>query len=212
LSTSKATIANNPGVIQLTRLKSWLCISFVLISLPCFCEDVFARDDWSISFYRAILLEGNLSDASLLWSGFEPSYLLALALSKRVASHKEKIDVEIEGQVVKHDGDQSHWEFNGLGALRWLPFVWDRYIDTSFAAGAGLSYATEIPKVEERRRGEGQVAKLLVYLMLELDFALPKVPNWHLITRVHHRSGAFGLIDGVTGGSNAVGLGIRYTF
>ena len=184
----------------------------MLFSLLWLCEDGFACNDWSITFYRAVLLNGNISDASLLYSGFEQSYLLALALSKKVASNEKTIDLEIEGQVVKHDGDQDHWEFNGLGAARWLPFVWDRFVDTSFAAGTGLSYATEKPKLEERRRGDGQTAQLLVSLMFELDFALPKIRNWHLVARIHHRSGAFGLFNGVTGGANAVGLGVRYTF
>jgi hypothetical protein len=157
------------------------------------------------------MLKGNLSDASLLYTGFDDYYLVALALAKKVASY-EKIDLEVEGQAVKHFYGQHHWEFNGLGAIRWLPFPWDKHIDTSFAAGAGLSYATETPKFEEERRGEGQTQQVLSYLMLELTFSLPKNPNWSLVTRVHHRSGAFGLFNGVTGGSNAWGLGIKYTF
>jgi hypothetical protein len=159
-----------------------------------------------------VLLKGNLSDASLLNSGFADSYLAALALAKRLASYREKIDLEVEGQAVKHFGDQYHWEFNGLAAIRWLPFPWDNTIDTSFASGAGLSYATETPEWEEERRGEGQTQKLLTYLMLELTFSLPQTPNWYLVTRIHHRSGAFGLFNGVTGASNAWGFGIKYRF
>ena len=158
-------------------------------------------------------MKGNLSDGSLLYSGFEDSYLVALALNKRMASYyQDKIDLELEGQIVKHFDDQDHWEFNGLAAARWLPFPWDKYLDTSFAFGAGLSYASETPKVEEQRRGEGQTQSFLSYLMLELEFALPEAQHWSVITRVHHRSGAFGLFNGVTGGSNAVAFGVRYRF
>lgn len=188
-----------------------LCIFWILTISLSFSEKGIA-DEWSLSLYGGVLLKGNLSDGSLLYSGFEDSYLVALALAKRVASYRDKIDLELEGQTVKHFKDQDHWEFNGLAAIRWLPFPWDNYIDTSFAFGAGLSYATETPKVEKRRRGDDQTQSFLSYLMLELDFALPKSQHWSLFTRIHHRSGAFGLFSGVTGGSNAVAFGIKYRF
>ena len=175
-------------------------------------EKGIAESDWSATLYGAKLLEGNLSDGSLLYSGFADSYLITLALTRRMASYREKIDLELEGQVVKHFEGQDHWEFNGLGVIRWLPFPWDNYLDTSFASGAGLSYATEIPKVEEELHGDGQTAKLLVYLMLELDVAFPDSSHWSMVTRIHHRSGAFGLFSGVTGASNAWGFGIKYSF
>jgi hypothetical protein len=171
-----------------------------------------AESDWSATLYGAVLLKGNLSDASLLNSGFEDSYLTALAVTRKMASYGDKIDLELEGQVVKHFRGQEHWEFNGLGAARWLPFPWDQYLDTSFAMGAGLSLATEPPEVEEERRGDGQTQEVLTYLMLELELALPAYQRWSCVTRIHHRSGAFGLFNGVTGASNAWGFGIKYRF
>lgn len=195
----------------MNKKQTVLCIFWILTISLSSCEKGIA-DDWSLSLYGGVLLKGNLSDASLLYSGFENSYLVALALAKRVASYKDKIDLELEGQTVKHFEDQDHWEFNGLAAIRWLPFPWDNYIDTSFAFGTGLSYATETPKVEKRRRGDDQTQSFLSYLMLELDFALPKSQHWSLFTRIHHRSGAFGLFNGVTGGSNALAFGVRYRF
>jgi hypothetical protein len=48
--------------------------------------------------------------------------------------------------------------------------------------------------------------------LFEAAFALPDVPQWELITRIHHRSGTFGLFNGVTGASNAWGVGMRYNF
>lgn len=184
----------------------------IIVFFPGFSGEGIAGGDWSATIYGAVLLEGNLSDGSLLYSGFEDSYLTALALTRRMASYKDKIDLELEGQIVKHFEGQEHWEFNGLGVIRWLPFPWDKYLDTSFATGAGLSYATETPKVEEELRGDGQTAQLLVYLMLELELAIPDSRHWSLVSRIHHRSGAFGLFSGVTGASNAWGLGIKYAF
>jgi hypothetical protein len=120
------------------------------------------------------------------------------------------IDIEIEGQVVKHFGDQDHWGFNGLPVIRWLPFPWDDFLNTSFAAGVGLSYATETPKIEEMERED--TAKLLGYLMFEFSFSLPKYPKYLFVARLHHRSGANGLFDDVLDASNAIGFGLKYTF
>jgi hypothetical protein len=188
------------------------CAVLTAVSLLGFPGKGLAEGDWSATLYGAVLLEGNLSDGSLLYSGFEDSYLTALALTRRMTTYADTIDLELEGQVVKHFEGQEHWEFNGLGVIRWLPFPWDHYLDTSFASGAGLSYATEIPEVEEERRGDGQTDRLLVYLMLELELALPGSGHWSAVSRIHHRSGAFGLFSGVTGASNAWGLGVKYSF
>lgn len=197
----------------MTKLRSSLCGFLIGVFLLMSLGITFAGTDWSVTLYGAVMLDGNLVDASIFYTGFEHSYFWVAALGKRVASYyQEKIDVEVEGQIVKHYGAQDHWEFNGLVAARWLPLPWDDYLDTSIAGGGGLSYATEIPKLEEERNGEGQTEKVLAYLMIEFAFSRPELPNWSLVTRIHHRSGAFGLFSGVTGSSNAWGFGIRYAF
>ena len=70
--------------------------------------------------------------------------LIAIALNKRLKRWNSGWDFEVEGQVAKHLGPlQDHWELNGMFNLRWNRFFWDRYLNTSFAVGLGLSYATE---------------------------------------------------------------------
>jgi len=199
--------------LVINKILNFLCCAIIagriLINLP----DAQAESDWAATLYGAVMLDGNLSDGSLLYSGFEDSFLTALALTRRMTSfYQEKVDLELEGQIVKHFKDQDHLEFNGLGVLRWLPFPWDAHLDTSFASGVGLSYATKIPEFEEERRGDGQTEQLLVYFMLELELAMPASRHWSLVSRIHHRSGAFGLFNGVTGASNACSLGIKYRF
>ena len=107
-------------------------------------------------------------------------------------------------------GDQHNWEFNGLLALRCLTFPWNKYINTTFAVGDGLSYATSTPKFEEQQHENTSL--LLNYTMFELTFALPESPRWNLVWRVHHRSGIFGLFDEMSGASNALGVGLKYKF
>ena len=174
------------------------------------CNDVKAELNWGLTLYGARLTDGDLDNSATFRIDFEDSYLLAAALLRKFYSYRDFIDLELEGQIVKHFEDQDHLEFNGLGVTRWLLFPWDKYIDTSLAAGIGLSYATQTPEIEDKNHNE--TSKLLCYLLFETAFGLPEYPQWNVVTRIHHRSGAFGLFNGVHGASNALGMGIRYRF
>lgn len=170
-----------------------------------------AGEDWAATVYGASQLRGDF------WStfyspDFEPSYyFIALAVSRKMYSFSQHLDLELEGQGVKHMGDQHHWEFNGLFTLRWLTFPWNKYIYTTFAIGDGLSYATRTPKLEEELHGDN-TSLFLNYLMLEVTFALPETPKWSLVVRLHHRSGVLGIFNDVEGASNALGMGLKYKF
>jgi len=90
--------------------------------------------------------------------------------------------------------------------LRWTLFPWDRFVDTSIAVGEGLSYATSRPRIENR----GEAARLLNYLMFEMELTPLQDSPWSLVGRIHHRSGVFGIFGGVRGGSNFIMIGVRY--
>lgn len=185
---------------------------FLLTFISCFChgKSSYADGDWSLTAYGARLTADSLGDTLKFSAKYEDSYISVFAVTRRVFTYKGFIDVEIEGQAAKHFGEQNHLEFNVLPVVRWLPFPWDRYIDTSIAAGAGLSYALETPEVEAI--GVSHTPRLLGYLMFELAFSLPQMPKWCFVARVHHRSGANGLFSGRLDASNAIGLGIKYSF
>lgn len=140
---------------------------------------------------------------------FVDSKMLVVALSKRLGPYRPRLNYEMEGQVVKHFGIQDHWEFNALGIMRWEPFWWDRLIDTSAAFGLGASYATEKPEAEIIIEGDTQ--RTMVYWMMELSLNLPYWENVDLISRIHHRSEAFGLIAD-EGGSNSLAVGLKINF
>ncbi len=192
--------------------KKAMFIVFVVACISCFChgKSSCADSDWGLTAYGARLTADSLGDTLKFSAKYEDSYVVVLAVTKRVFTYKGFIDIEAEGQAAKHFSEQNHLEFNILPVVRWLPFPWDRYIDTSIAAGAGLSYALETPEVEAI--GVCHTPKLLGYLMFELAFSLPQRPKWGLVARVHHRSGANGLFSGRLDASNAIGLGIKYTF
>lgn len=210
--------------------------------LPCepSAEESGRRDrasGWFIAGYLGQLTDSTMPDIASLQVEFVPSYMGALAIGKEIYRYKEALSVEVEGQVAAYlnryvfecdtedclafcpeappSATQNHTEWNLFFTLRWLPFPWDRHLDTSVAVGEGLSYATRVPAVERDLHGEvvgldSPTSKLLNYLMLEVAFGLPSHPRWDLNVRLHHRSGAFGLFNDVHGGSNTVCVGLRY--
>ena len=193
------------------RLLTGLLLALSLPFGPCADAEADSNPrNWALSLYYARLNNGSLGETFLFDVDLEDSALVVLALSRRFYSYRDWFDLEFEGQVGKHFQEQDHWEFNILGTFRWVKFPWDRYVDTSLAAGAGLSYATEEPEIEFKNHGK--VSQLLGFLMFEAAFALPRIPQWEIFTRIHHRSGAGGIFNDVKGGSNAYAAGLRFKF
>jgi hypothetical protein len=166
--------------------------------------------NWHITAYIGTLVQNDMDEIVLQQeTTFSHNHLVVMALARDVYKSKKWIGVELEGLIGKHFGaDNEQWEFAGLTVARWYPFPWDRYIDTSFAAGAGLSYYSEISKTELAKNVDAQ--RLLGYLMLELTFGLPQYTHWNLGFRLHHRSGINSIIG--ESGSNYLCGGVRVTF
>jgi len=137
------------------------------------------------------------------------SYTFGVSVSKQFAEWTRFIRFEGELQVLKHFGEQDNWEFTGSLNLRWVVFPWNRYIETTVALGEGLSWATQIPALEKADPTNSDNAQLLNYILIEVTFAIPESP-WSLVTRIHHRSGVWGLFG--HSGSNILEAGIRYRF
>jgi hypothetical protein len=169
-----------------------------------------AQRDWAATLYAGRLTDETLGNVVKADFNMEDAYWVGLGLTRRIYSYRRYFDLELEGQVNKFFGDQDNWEFDFLGYIRWLPFPWDRYLDTSFAAGAGLSYATSVPEIEVQNHGKS--AQFLGALSFEFTFALPSIPQWNLVAGIHHRSGAGGTFSGVRSASNGLDIGIRYWF
>jgi hypothetical protein len=198
---------------QMDRWQLVLCVMvMIFLSLISFsaANAQNAQRDWALTLYFGRLTDSSLTQTATFNSKFENAYLIDLGLLRRLYTFRDYFNLEMEGQIAKHFGAQDQWEFDLTGYFRWLPFPWDEYLDTSFAAGAGLSYATSVPKIEAKNYDEA--AQFLGALMFEFAFSLPHVPQWSLITGIHHRSGAGGIFSGVRGASNAWATGLRYSF
>ena len=196
-------------------LKYLLAAFLLIICIPqAQAEDSKTTEDsnnhqWFVTVYGGAHWQDRLRDIFLFRATFpDDMHIAAIALGKELWKYEDWIGLEAEGQVAKHFGDMDHWEFNALLILRWHPFPWDKYIDTSFAVGDGISYATETPVIEKNP----EAGRTMNYLMYELTFGLPELPEWAFVIRVHHRSSIFGLIDRDYGASNFLCAGIKYYF
>jgi hypothetical protein len=209
--THTQTLTISSSLLSLLQGALGMVLRFVFVLLM-FIPDAQAQRDHFVSLYTGRFSNNALNEIIRFESRFEDSYVFVLSGGKQISRYKDLIGFELEGQLGIHSGDQSHAELNGAFTIRWIKFPWDRYLNTSFAFGNGLSYAFEKPPLEMRESDDGDTSKLLYYILVEWAFALPKEPQWELFLRAHHRSSVFGLFDGLFAASNYGGVGIRYRF
>jgi hypothetical protein len=124
----------------------------------------------------------------------------------------DDVSVELEGGAAYRFSDEENLgEFWASLYFRYDGFPWNDTIYTTAAINTGLSLLTETSEFE-RERGDGQSSRVLHNFSPEITFADPDNKNVELVLRLHHRSGIFGLIDGVSTGSTFVTTGIRVRF
>lgn len=204
-----------------TMLKSLVAVSLCLTItiLPCLAATVGAETEspplqfnkWALTVYGGIGTNGGIEDIPGLQADFNDAYMLGVAGSRELFRWQDLLALEVEGQVVMQFKKQDHGEGNLLLAARWLEFPWNDSVRTSIAVGEGVSYASSVPTIETERSPD-RTSKFLNYLLLELELAPPEQSRWSFVTRIHHRSGVYGLYNGVSLGSNLLGIGMKYRF
>ncbi len=188
-----------------------IAVIMVIALMPAFTGKAMAADDFAVTVYGGRMTDGDFGDALTGQADFIDAYVVVGALSWTFARYfEDALSFELEGQVGKWWGDQHNLEFNLPLAIRWSKFPWNRYVSTSLAYGLGPSYATKEPAAEIDEHDTTK--KFLVYWFGEIAFGPPD-SNWAGVFRIHHRSGAFGLIaDRGEGGSNTLAVGLKYRF
>jgi hypothetical protein len=166
---------------------------------------------WSVMIYHGFGTSTDLGQTLFFDIKSEDSLFTGVVANRKMFSFWRYFTFELEGQVVRHYRKQEHWEYNGLFMVRFHPFLLDPTVDIEFAVGEGLSYATQTPVIEEEQHPDAS-SRFLNYLVFEVAFTPVQYREWSLVTRIHHRSGAFGLFNGTRGGSNFLALGLRYHF
>jgi hypothetical protein len=145
----------------------------------------------------------------------EGAYLSALAwrIPLGVPGLFRKIGISntgIELIGVKHYGLETNWESDIAYVVR-FPLVsfwgWSIY----GGVGMGFAYAFSRPSYEDGPKGNPDKRYWFQnYDAFELEWKYTRLQNWAIVTRLHHRSGMYGLIAPRRVGSNFITLGIRY--
>jgi len=145
-------------------------------------------------------------------SFFNNENFIGIEGGRKLASNNKNLSLEALGQLRQHIGERGYLAVESALVLRWNVSPNSNFLNTSLAIGNGLSYVTALPGVEETRPTSFNKSNLLNFLLIESTFSLPKSPEWSLVLRLNHRSGVFGLFNGVRDGSNNFALGIRRSF
>ena len=173
---------------------------------------------WAVTAWGGQMIDAAFGDTFLFDGRMRPEAVLGVGVQKRIM-RAGPLAVELEADLFSHIAKQQQGgEFNqskpyadlpaqtfgegvlGIGARVWVqPWL-------SFGVVEGISYNTNVSLYEKTFREN--YTQLLNYLGFEVEAAVSS--DLSLVGRIHHRSGAFGTYGGVSEGSNAYLLGLRY--
>lgn len=126
--------------------------------------------------------------------------------------HRQDIKVE-DGKYTEPNelSGKDTYQLNGGIKVYWKNFPWSRYVRTRIGLGEGISLVRERLDIEiqnTNKEDEKSDAHILNYLDLNISFNLRDITRWEQLENyyigggVSHRSGIFGYVSGVDGGSN----------
>lgn len=162
---------------------------------------------------------GQITTGSLLSNLFEPwtiklrdSYIVDVhAIYTAYRFEALPLDLEIEGGLAHRFGFDHQGEADLLPMARWKWLPWNGLVYTNVRLGLlGASYVDGVSATEVKRSGTTHGSRYLNFLVPEITFAPGPEADWEVFVRIHHRSGIYGLIDGVNGGSNYLSVGARF--
>ena len=173
---------------------------------------------WAVTAWGGQMIDAAFGDTFLFNGRMRPEAVLGVGVQKRIM-RAGPFAIELEADLFSHIAKQQQGgEFNqskpyadlpaqnfgegvlGIGARVWVqPWL-------SFSVVEGISYNSNVSLYEKTFREN--YTQVLNYLGFEVEAAVSS--DLSLVGRIHHRSGAFGTYGGVTEGSNAYLLGLRY--
>lgn len=142
---------------------------------------------------------------------FSSSYLVAANIDYRLYKFPG-IPLQFEGEfdVAKRFHGADEIDIVLAPFIRWTSFPWNKFLYTNARLAAlGLSYATGVSAWELQNSGNNHGSNLQQFGALEMTVAAHENSRSEVFVRLHHRSGIYGLINGVSGGSNYLSLGFR---
>ncbi|WP_254964300.1 MULTISPECIES: DUF3769 domain-containing protein [unclassified Cyanobium] len=175
---------------------------------------------WAVTTWAGQMYAGEFGDTFTFSGRFRPEYMGGIGMQRRLFQ-AGPLSLEFDANLLGHKANaqpgggfnqlvpfsdtpaQSFGEFTGgIGLRLWLrPWLNVFFVE-------GLSVTTAKSNYEQTFRENS--ARLLNYLAFEVEALV--TPRWSAVGRIHHRSGAYGTFSGVSEGSNAYLLGLRYRF
>ena len=175
---------------------------------------------WAATVWGGQMIDANFGDTFVFNGRMRPEYLWGVGLNKRLL-RAGPLALEFDSNALVHQAyEQQGGEFNqdvpyaNTPAQTFGEFTWSFGVRAwlqpwlSFAFFEGVSLNTSVSNYEKTFREN--YTTFLNYLGFEVE-ALIK-PEWSLVGRIHHRSGAYGTYSGVSEGGNAYLVGMRYRF
>ena len=147
--------------------------------------------------------EGEIYSLTLGWVAHRFDFTI------RDTTLKPQFETYVTLTLVDEAGQSLFPDYNAGIGFRWTDFPWDRWIDTNFFMGVGLSYSARVFTIDRERHPGQDRSHLKFDWPLQLTFALPRWPQHQLVLFNDHQSGGR-ILD--QGGVNSVGLGYRMEF
>ena len=193
-------------------LPSWETPSSLVLVSP------MDMENWQLGAYVGRYNHARLRDFAIFplrhFGDWDHGYMVALDASCSLAHLPHvPLDVELDINVSYHFGEGSFFEFATAPMFRWKWFPWNNLVYTTYRTGPfGASYTTGLSSLEETDTAGGHTTRFLNLYLAEWTFSKDKQAPWEVFLRVHHRSGIYGRIDDVHGGSNYPSVGWRSHF
>jgi hypothetical protein len=154
---------------------------------------------WEDSWFNGVSLTGSWRTLGQQFPSLAPTFAAGFGLGYEVLA-------------LQHHGRQDNQEIGAALTLK-SPAADLGVLSVGAMAGLGLSHALGMPSYEDGARDDPSRRYRLQQLMLfGLEWRAPGSGRWSLETRVHHRSGIYGLIAPPHVGSNFFAIGVRYPY
>ncbi|MFN9568669.1 MAG: DUF3769 domain-containing protein [Cyanobacteriota bacterium] len=175
---------------------------------------------WAVTGWAGKMTTANFGDTFSFKGEFRPEYLMGVGVQRRLLD-AGPLSLELDANLFGHRAArQGGGPYNqnvafantpaqtfaegtlGIGARFWLR----PWLNVFFEEGVSLlSQPSNWEKTEREK-----YTTFLNYLAFEVEGLV--TPEWSVVGRIHHRSGAYGTYSGVKEGSNAYLIGVRHRF
>ena len=173
---------------------------------------------WAVTTWAGQMYAAGFGDTFTFQGRLRPEYLVGLGLQRRLVD-AGPFALELDANLLGHRAaQQPGGPYNqavpfadtpaqtfsditlGIGGRLWLqPWLNIYFVE-------GVSLLSQASNYERTFRQN--YSTFLNYLAFEVEALVS--PQWSAVGRIHHRSGAYGFYSGVSEGSNAYLVGLRY--